>query len=308
MKVVFVVGPTASGKSALALEFAQKFQGVIVNCDSIQCYQSLDIGSAKPSLSERSLVPHELFDYIPEGETLTAGAYARDFFATLEKLKQRDVESVFVVGGTGFYFQAIEKGMYDIGAADPQKIAELEAKIRLGELDQLRAELERRDPETARRIAQADHYRLVRALEMIATHGKTPTQVKNEFEAQRKPFPFPLIKVGIKAQRQDLLEPIHRRTENMLEMGLLEEVSDLLQRGLKDWAPLSSVGYKECRDYILGESAAKDQTELQELIETATHQLAKKQRTWFSRDGEIHWGSYSAARTALLPVIERFFD
>ena len=120
MKVVFLLGPTASGKTARALRWAKKHDGVIINCDSIQCYRCLDIGSAKPSLEERSQTPHFLFDYIPEGETLTAGAYARDFSVVLERLASEQTPLALVVGGTGFYFQAIEKGMFSVGIANAE--------------------------------------------------------------------------------------------------------------------------------------------------------------------------------------------
>ncbi len=287
MKVVFVVGPTASGKSALALSLAQKFQGAILNCDSIQLYQSLDIGSAKPTAEEFKAVPHFLFDYVPEGQEITAGEYRRDFFATLEKIKSQ-FPVVFVVGGTGFYFQALEKGMFSIGAADSKTQAHVEAELsEAGGPEKLHQELLEKDPETGRKISVNDHYRLGRAIEILRTHGKAPSQIKKEFEAQIEAFPFPLLKLGVKASREELTPAVVLRTEKMLEMGLVGEVKALLAKGLKNWAPLSSVGYQETILFLDGKLPSLK--ELAELIVQNTHRLAKKQRTWFQRDSEIHW-------------------
>jgi tRNA dimethylallyltransferase len=300
MKVIFLVGPTAGGKSQLALKWAQQHGGAIINCDSVQVYQGLDVGSAKPTLAERGLCPHELFDYIPPGETITAGSYSRDFYEAIEKLKGR-VPVAFVVGGTGFYFQAIEKGMYSIGASNPevQRALELEIAAHPAALYQ---ELVEKDPVAARKISPADHYRLGRALEIIRTHGRTLTAIQAEFEDKRQPFPYPLLKLGIKAEREQLLAKVKQRTAKMLEMGLLAEVEGLLKAGFREWSPLESVGYKEAKDYLTGRSSAQNETELEGLITTATLQLAKKQRTWFQRDEAIHWASLEEASRLELQI------
>lgn len=305
MKVVFVQGPTASGKSARALRWAQKFGGVIVNCDSIQCYKALDIGSAKPSVAEREVVPHFLFDYVPVGEELTAGVYARDFFRQLEQLQS---PVAFVVGGTGFYFQAIEKGMYEIGAADPEVIRRVEQDLKEKGAEFLKAELTAKDPLSAEKISLNDHYRLARAVEILRTHGKSVTAIREEFEAQQKPFPYPLLKLGIKASREDLLPSVLKRTQEMLKQGLLSEVKALLDQGLQAWAPLSSVGYKEACDYLTGKSTAQNLSELEALICTSTLQLAKKQRTWFQRDSNIFWLLMGASEQAGDQQISEFLS
>lgn len=305
MKVVFVQGPTASGKSARALRWAQKFSGVIVNCDSIQCYRSVDIGSAKPSAQERSLVPHFLFDFVDEGESLTAGVYSRDFFKTL---KNCDAPVAFVVGGTGFYFQAIEKGMYEIGAASEEIIRQVEKDLHEKGVAFLRAELQAWDPVSLQKISENDHYRLARAVEILRTHGRSPTEIREEFENNQSPFPYPLLKVGIKASREGLLPFVEKRTGEMLAAGLLAEVEGLLNKGLREWAPLSSVGYAECRDYLAGKSDAKNLSELKALIITSTLQLAKKQRTWFQRDSDIFWLPIDADESAGDEQISQFLS
>jgi tRNA dimethylallyltransferase len=305
MKIVFVPGPTASGKSARALRWAQKFGGAVINCDSIQCYQALNIGSAKPSVAERLSLPHLLFDYIPEGESLTAGVYSRDFFRAVEACEN---PIAFVVGGTGFYFQAIEKGMFEIGAANAQVIREVEKDLLEKGAGYLRAELLAKDPAAAEKISENDHYRLARAVEILRTHSKSVTEIRAEFETKQKPFPYPLLKIGIQASRAELLPRVRLRTETMIKAGLLDEVQGLLNKGLKTWAPLASVGYKECSDYLSGKSAAQNLDELEDLIGTSTLQLAKKQRTWFQRDSDIFWLSTTAEEEAGDAEISQFLS
>jgi tRNA dimethylallyltransferase len=304
VKVVFVVGPTASGKSDLALSWAEKFGGAILNCDSIQLFKSLDIGSAKPSAEEFKRVPHFLFDYVEEGADATAGQFSRDFFATLENIKTQ-FPVVFVVGGTGFYFQAIEKGMYPIGAADPKVIALVEQELRQNPV-QLYEELLQRDPETAQKISPNDHYRLARAVEMMRTHGRAVSEIKKEFEASRAPFPYPLLKIGIASKKENLLPRVQLRTRKMLERGLVAEVQSLLAKGLAGWSALQSVGYKECVDYL--EGRLENQKALEDLIVQNTMRLAKKQRTWFQRDTEIIWIENSEAERGSEKIQEFLSD
>lgn len=287
MQVIFVVGTTASGKSALAMKAAKKYHGAIVNCDSIQLYQELNIGSAKPTAEDFQTVPHYLFDIVKPGEEITAGEYTRIFFQQLESIEKK-FPFIFVVGGTGFYFQALEKGMYPIGAADDavKKSVEAELMTEQGAANLYR-ELAEIDPEAASKIAPKDHYRLGRAIEIIRTHGKSVTAVKKEFASQAKPFPYPLKKVGIKISKEELLPRVQLRTEQMLSQGLLSEVRSLVERGYKNWSPLQSVGYKECLEFLDGEITSEK--ELEEKIIMNTMRLAKKQRTWFQRDQDIQW-------------------
>lgn len=294
MKVVFVVGTTASGKSDLALRLAQKFSGAIMNCDSIQLYQNLDIGSAKPSKAEQAIVPHFLFDLVPEGQEMTAGQYVKRGEETLKQIENQ-FPVVFVVGGTGFYFQALEKGMYPTGHADEAMKRQVEKEISTPEgALRLYAELKAKDPKASQRIFPNDHYRLGRAIELMRIHGKSLTEVQTQFESEQRPFPYPLLKLGIKLSREQLEPRVKLRVEQMLKAGLIEEVQGLLQRNEASWAPLESVGYRETVEYLLrksAESAISPMTreELQEKIIQNTLRLAKKQRTWFGRDADIHW-------------------
>ena len=287
MQIVFVVGSTASGKSAFALKAAEKFSGAIINCDSIQLNQGLDIGSAKPTADEFARVPHFLFNVVPKGQEITAGEYCRLFFEQVEKIKNQ-FPFIFVVGGTGFYFQAIEKGMYPIGAANDEikQAVEAELKTEAGAA-KLYAELEKMDPVAAQKIAPKDHYRLGRAVEIIRTHGKSVTDVKKEFADQAKPFPYPLKKIGMRISKEDLLPRVQERTQTMLKQGLIKEVKDLVQQGFGEWSALQSVGYQECLEFLKGD--IESMRALEEKIVMNTMRLAKKQRTWFKRDAEIQW-------------------
>lgn len=288
MKVVFVVGPTASGKSSLALSLAKKFSGAIVNCDSIQLYEKVDIGSAKPTHDEMKMVPHFLFDFVSPPDEITAGEYSRLFFSKLKEL-ERKFPYVFVVGGTGFYFQAIEKGMFPIGATDEKIKAQV--LLEMSEPDgpaRLLYELRSRDPIKAEKISPNDHYRLGRAIEMIRAHGRSVTEIEEEFRKFQAKFPYPLLKLGIQIDRDVLRTRVRLRTQEMLEREWVHEVQDLLDEGLRDWAPLSSVGYREIVQF-LEKKSDKNLKNLEDLIVQSTMQLAKKQRTWFQRDKDIHW-------------------
>lgn len=300
--VIFVVGTTASGKSQWALDMAQELSGSIVNCDSIQLYKSLNIGAAKPSKEEMATVPHYLYDYVPEGATMTAGNYSRDFFSCVEKLPEG--KPVFVVGGTGFYFQAIEKGMYPVRqtpVAIQQQIAEI-LKTEEGAA-KLYAEFQKIDPDAAQKIHARDHYRLGRAMELIRAEGKSVTQIQKEFAESQAPFPYPLLKIGLRWDREVLRERVHLRTQKMLDAGLVAEVEALIERGLGEWSALQSVGYKEVLEYLRD---GKSQEWLFENIVQNTMGLAKRQRTWFQRDNEIHWFDGAEGFSDALAVVKDF--
>lgn len=301
-RIIFVQGTTASGKSDWALRLAQKHKGVIVNCDSIQVYKKLDIGSAKPSVEERSLLPHYLFDYVNPPEEMTAGVYSRNFEDVLKQIPE--ATPVFVVGGTGFYFMAIEKGMYPVRTVSEELRKQVEREVQEeGGAQRLWNELHEKDPEYASKIHVADHYRIGRAIELIRSEGKSVTEVQEEFRHQKSAFPYPLLKVAPRWDREKLAERIQWRTEKMLAAGLIEEVKVVLDEGWAQWSPLQSVGYREVLDYLTGKIS---KTELAPLIAQGTRQLAKKQRTWFQRDAEILWFDGENGWTDLESRVEEF--
>lgn len=283
--VIFVVGSTATGKSSWALQMAKRQGGVIFNCDSIQVYQGLDVGSAKPEKKDYEQVPHYLFDLVSAPNTLTTGDYRRAFDEALTKIPRE--QPVFVVGGTGFYFQAVEKGLYPIAKASPELRQEIEAELRQpGGDEALYAELQAKDHEASLKISRNDHYRLVRALEIIRTEKKTLTEIKKQFSEEKINPDFRLLKIGISCNREVLWKRIEERARAMVQSGLRNEVKNLLDLGLGDWAPLSSIGYVQAVQAIRENNS---DPWLIEAITVGTRQLAKKQKTWFKRDAQIFW-------------------
>lgn len=284
-KIVFVLGPTASGKSALALELAKRENGAVVNCDSLQVFKGLDIGTAKPTLAERASLPHFLFDFVALGQNFTAGDYRRSALEVIERELPR--QDLFFVGGSGFYIQALDKGMNEVLPVAPETIKALdEAEAEHGLLH-LWHQLEQLDAESAKKIHPNDGYRIKRALSVIQTSGeKWSAQQATAKDDQHLSSRFTVKKIGLKWERDHLHKRVIERTEAMLETGLIEEVQSLVQGGFGSWSPLQSVGYKETLSYLKGELG---RNELAPAITQSTMQLAKKQMTWFKRDPEIQW-------------------
>lgn len=298
-KIVFVLGPTASGKSALALELAQRTQSAVVNCDSLQVFKGLDIGTAKPSVDERSLRPHFLFDFVSLGQNFTAGDYRRSALEVIER--ELPKQDLIFVGGSGFYIQALDKGMNEVLPVAPETIKALdEAEAQHGLLH-LWHQLEQLDAESAKKIHPNDGYRIKRALSVIQTSGeKWSAQQAATKEEQHLSSRFHVKKIGLKWEREALHKRVVERSENMLEMGLIEEVQELVRSGFGSWAPLQSVGYKETLSYLKGEIT---RSELAPAITQSTMQLAKKQMTWFKRDPEIQWFDGSLTHDEIISEI-----
>lgn len=279
-QVIFLVGPTASGKSRLALEAAQEYNAEILNADSIQTYKTVNIGSAKPSDEEQKLVRHHLINFVDEGDTYTAGRFRRDALKMLEERFQTGVKKIYVVGGSGFYIQALLRGLYPIPAIAP----EIREKVKSTDKETLFKELKERDPDYALKISEHDTYRLQRSIEVIRQTGKPFTEFKKGFQQEK--FPYTYKNVGIKIQKELLVKRIELRVQKMLKNGWIEETKELISRGLEKWHPMQSVGYKEVIDFLNG-TLTKDDL-IPEIVKSTTS-LAKRQMTWFKRDPETFW-------------------
>ena len=286
-KCIFVVGPTASGKSAWALEQAEKYKGSIVNIDSIQLYQDILIGSAAPTEQEKKRVPHLLYNYVAAPAEMTAGGYLRDFNQMVENSPDFPL---FIVGGTGFYIQALEKGMFDVEPIPPEIRAVIEAELANDGAGKLFAELQAGDPAT--KIHINDHFRLVRAIEILRYSGGIPSELKKADLQNKNAFPFEYVKVGFDFEKSLYEAPVRKRTALMIESGIVEETRALIARGLSGWAPVQSVGYKETVAFLEG---GKSLEWLAENINQSTMQLIKKQKTWFKRDSTILWSNQEQA-------------
>ncbi len=209
------MGPTASGKSSWALEQAEIYNGSIVNIDSVQFYKDLLIGSAAPTAEEKKRAPHHLYSYVEAPEEMTAGKYLRDFY----ELLKTDVRfPLFITGGTGFYIQALEKGMFDVEPVPAEIRTQLEAELAKSGAEKLHEELLQKDPQSI--IHVNDHYRLVRALEIIRHTGVTPTALKTT-GANKNEFPFASLKVGFDFDKPEFEKRVALRTEAMLAAGLI---------------------------------------------------------------------------------------
>ncbi len=281
----FVLGPTASGKSEWAMEEAFKNNGVIFNCDSIQLYQEVNIGAAKPSAEDRKKIPHYLLDQIQYPEEITSAGYRKIFFNEMAKIPES--VPIYVVGGTGFYFLALEKGLYEIEqpSLELKTQIEKEGSSDLG-ISQLLQEVIKADSEYAAKLHLHDRYRIMRAVQILRSNpGKKITKLLAE-KKETKGLQGNIKKIGLKWDSSVLEERIRIRTRRMLENGLIDETQDLLKRGFGNWTPLKSVGYREVVQFLKGELP---RNRLEEQIVIATRQLAKKQRTWFQRDSDIQW-------------------
>lgn len=284
-KIIFVMGSTASGKSQWALQLAQKYNGSIINIDSVQFYKGLVIGSAAPTDDEKKQVPHYLYNYIQAPDEMTAGQFIRDFYKLLENKNIKF--PVFVVGGTGFYIQALEKGMYNVPEISVELKKQIQNEITEFGIEKAYAELIAFDVDC--KIHKNDAYRVGRALEVKRAFGQTMTQLQSEFENHKKfELKIPFLKIGRHLEKEILLKNVTTRTQNMLSCGIIEEVTPFLKQGFANWAPLKSVGYFETLQYL--ENKLPKEL-LAEAIVQSTMQLIKKQKTWFKRDATILWSN-----------------
>ena len=278
MKTAILTGPTATGKSSLALELALQHGAIeIINADSMLVYRGMDIGTAKPTLEERTTIPHHLIDICDPSEVFTAGEFVRATNEAIEDIHARGKRAL-IVGGTGFYLKALLYGLWKAPKADLKLRAALEEHAS----EDLFKDLAAKDPDSAKRIGPKDRYRLIRALELIQLSGKTPTQLQ---AAQPKnPDPrFPLWVVDL--PNPALYPRITVRTHAMLAQGFIEEVKTIREKFPSSRAFLA-VGYAQVCDYLdhkipVGRVIPPGVEGLEEEISLATRQLVKRQRTWF---------------------------
>jgi len=286
LPLVVVVGPTASGKSALGVKLAERLGGEVVACDSTQLYRGFDIGTAKPTPSERRGIPHHLMDILNAQEEATAGGYRQSALSVLDGLRQRKRLPVFTVG-TGLYLRALLEGLADV----PQRSDELRERLRASAAENppghLHEILRRLDPEAAKKIAPADEQKLIRAVEVCVLTRKPISQVHR---TGRVPLEgWRVLKIGLMPAREKLNERIHARTDAMLEQGWMHEVQALLESGLShNSKPFDFIGYRELRAVLRGEITLE---EARGAIQQATRRYAKRQLTWFRKEPGVRWST-----------------
>ena len=283
-KLVAIVGPTASGKTSIALSLALKFQGEIISADSIQVYRGMNIGSAKPSVEERQLVPHHLIDILDPDQEYSAALFRKQADEIIHRLHLHNAP-VFVVGGGGLYLKVLTRGLFRGPAGDSQLRAVLLRKAETEGGEVLHQELQELDPEAASRIHPHDTFRIIRALEVCALAGKPISLFQREHGFRESPYE--ILKIGLHREREELYRRIESRVEKMIKAGWVEEVQSLLNRGYSpELKSLQSVGYKHIVAYLSG---GIDLVKATELVKRDTRRYAKRQITWFKGDPEIHW-------------------
>src|SRR6202165_4032904 len=284
--LVCSVGPTASGKSALGVWLAERLGGEVVACDSTQLYCGFDIGTAKPSASDRRGIPHHLIDVLSPNEEATAGGYRQLALSILEDLRRRERLPVFTVG-TGLYLRALLEGLAEV----PPRSEELRERLRASAEEHspgyLHRLLRRFDPQAAKKIASADEQKLIRAVEVCVLARKPISEVHR---TGRVPLEgWRVLKAGLLPPREKLNERIHARTDAMLEQGWMREVQALLESGLsEDSKPFDFIGYRELRAVLRGEIPLEG---ARGAIQQATRRYAKRQLTWFRKEQGVRWFS-----------------
>jgi tRNA dimethylallyltransferase len=288
LPLIVVVGPTASGKSALAVASAKALQAEIIACDSTQLYRGVNIGTAKPTLGERQGVVHHLIDVLDASEAATAGGYRVLALAVLGELRQRGRLPVLAVG-TGLYMRALLEGLADLPLRSEELRERLRSSSRKRGAMHLHGVLRRMDAEAAGRIAPTDEQKLIRAIEVCILTRKPISEVHR---AGRKPLEgWWTLKVGLMPSREMLFERIDARTNAMIEGGWLDEVRGLLEAGIAENAKIFDfIGYREMLGVLRGDLTME---KARAAIQLATRHYAKRQMTWFRKDKTIRWFSGS---------------
>ncbi len=289
---IFIMGPTASGKTKLAVQLAKQLDTEIISVDSVLVYKGMDIGTAKPTLEERQGIPHHLIDILDPSEVFSTGSFRKIALQLMEDISRRGKIPV-LVGGTMLYFNSLFNGLASLPEANPEIRKKLDDELLAIGKEAMHARLKSIDPGSALRIHPNDPQRVQRALEVYELSGKPMTRFF--YEAQQQQIPYKKIKLIIAPEdRLQLHEKITQRFRLMIEQGLIDEVSTLYQRGdLSESLPaIRAVGYRQAWSYLQGEY------DLDTVIEKAiiaTRQLAKRQFTWLRREDDIlRFQSYEA--------------
>lgn len=302
-RLVVIVGPTASGKSALGIKVAERFGGEILVCDSTQVYRGFDIGTAKVPLAERRGIPHHLMDLVDPRDIFTAGEYRRQALLVLEDLRQRDRLPV-MTAGTGLYLRALLEGLAEAPTRSEElreRLRQIESRRGQGHLHRILARL---DAETSNRIAPRDSQKIIRVIELRILTGKPVGDIHRSGRSALEGYA--VKKIGLIPPRAALYKRIESRTIAMLDADWIDEVRRLVLNGVPlDAKPFQFIGYSQLRDVLDGrlrnEEAIKQ-------IQQATRNFAKRQLTWFRKEPGVQWlegfGDEPEVVSAALKIIE----
>ena len=296
--IIVLVGPTAVGKTALSLRLVQRFDCEIISMDSMQVYRGMDIGTAKPSTEEQALVPHHLIDIVDPDDQYDAARFVHDALAAIQDIATRN-RTVLLTGGTGLYLKTLFEGLFTALPTDEGIRMQLRERLEAEGREVLHAELCRLDPDAGARIHVNDTQRLVRGLEIYRSSGRTWTELiveqQKQEQTQKKRFSR-VFQIALDCERKQLYQRISRRSQLMLEQGLIEEVERLLSMGYAPYLPsMQSIGYKHVNKLLSGEW---NRDEMLEYLIRDTRRYAKRQMTWFRKHQDLHWFARDDERIA----------
>lgn len=278
--LLVIAGPTASGKTSLAISLARYFQTEIISADSRQFYKELPIGTAAPDTDQLQLVRHHFVGHLSVQDSYNVYRYEQDVLKLLEQLFQEN-DIVILTGGSGLYLDGVCHGIDELPDPDLQLRHELETLFKKNGLEALQQKLKVLDPEYFKIVDQQNSKRLMRAIEVCLQTGKTYTELRLNKEKAR---PFSILKLGLDVPREILNQRINRRTDSMIAAAWLEEAKSVFP--LRHMNALNTVGYKELFTYFAGERSLEEAIEK---IKTNTRRYAKRQMTWFRKDKMVNW-------------------
>lgn len=308
-RLVVILGPTASGKSALGIDLAERLGGEVLVCDSTQVYRHFDIGTGKVPFAEQRGIPHHLIDLIEPTEVFTAGEYRRRALEVLEDVRRRGKLSI-ITAGTGLYLRALLEGLADA----PERSEELRERLRKraakhGPLH-LHRVLARMDKEAAARIAPRDTQKIIRAIEIRKLAGKSVGEIHRRGRAAL--VGYEIIKIGLQPSRDALYARINARVESMIAAGWANEIRGLIDRGAPaDAKPFQFIGYSDLRARLIRGSSSDSRAVAETIprIQQATRRFSKRQVTWFRKEADVHWlpgfGDDPATLAAALAIATR---
>jgi tRNA dimethylallyltransferase len=301
--LVALLGPTAVGKTALSLRLAQRFRGEIVSADSRLIYKTMDIGTAKPTAAEQALVPHHLIDLCMPDEPLSVAEYQQLAYTTIDAIHARGGVP-FLVGGTSLYVRAVVEGLrIPEVPPNPALRAELEDQLAREGREALYQRLLALDPATAAVIDPLNPRRLLRALEIVISTGKSKTELEGS-----DPPPYSILQIGLMRPRDELYARIDERVVAMVEEGLVAETEALLTAGYAPTLPaMTSLGYREITTYLRGEMSLQAAIER---IQVETHRYVRHQMTWFRKMPDVEWFDLSQPQSeeAIMARVAQFLD
>ncbi|MEQ1585509.1 MAG: tRNA (adenosine(37)-N6)-dimethylallyltransferase MiaA [Cyclobacteriaceae bacterium] len=279
-KLIVIVGPTAVGKTEIALRLAKYFRTEIISADSRQIFKDLEIGTAKPTPEELSRVPHHFINTHSVGQSYDAGTYGRDALALIHMLFKK-YNALILCGGSGLYIKAVLEGFDEMPEIQRGIRDQIITEYELKGLEWLQQEVKKIDPDYFDQVDCNNPHRLIRAIELFKASGQKASQLRVK---EKRTHDFEVIKIGLELERAQLYKRIDSRMDTMIDRGLFSEVEHFFPK--QELNALQTVGYREIFDYLEGKY---DRDEAIRLLKRNTRRYAKRQLTWFKRDPEIHW-------------------